>query len=70
MITHGSRLYCIPLLLLLTSLQLSFPVFAQDGVKPDASMRDILEAEEKAEEILEEKEQSQARGMDVPQTPL
>ena len=70
MITHGSRLYCIPLLLLLASLQLSFPVFAQDGVKPDASMRDILEAEEKAEEILEEKEQSQARGMDVPQTPL
>ncbi len=70
MIANASKFYCLPVLLLLASVLLTLPVFGQDVAKPDASMRDILEAEEKAEEILEEKEQSQARGMEVPQTPL
>ncbi|MEP1469969.1 MAG: mechanosensitive ion channel family protein [Halieaceae bacterium] len=59
-----------PRQLMLALLLTAFPAVAQDVAKPDASMREILEAEEKAEELIEEKEQSQARGVDIPQTPL
>ena len=57
-------------LLLLALLLISLPAIAQDSAKSDASMREILEAEEKAEELIEEQEQSQAKGLEVPQTPL
>ena len=59
-----------PRKLLLALLLASLPAIAQDSARPDASMREILEAEEKAEELIEEKEQSQAKGLEVPQTPL
>ena len=42
---------------------------AQDNVE-DASMRDILEAEQKAEQLVEEKERSDPDGFESPTTPL
>jgi MscS family membrane protein len=59
-----------PRQLLLALLLVSLPAVAQDAARSDASMREILEAEEKAEELIEEKEQSEAKGVVIPQTPL
>ncbi|MEH6515771.1 MAG: mechanosensitive ion channel family protein [Halioglobus sp.] len=42
---------------------------AQDNVE-DASMRDILEAEQKAEQLVEEKERTDPDGFESPKTPL
>ena len=61
------RLLLRPVLLLLAFAVAT--ASAQDNVK-DASMRDILEAEQKAEQLVEEKERSDPNGFESPRTPL
>lgn len=43
---------------------------SQDVSVPDVSARDIIEADKKAAEIVEEKQQSDAQGIEAPSTPL
>jgi len=81
MIPHTVELL-IPRLFLCLAL-LAVPALAQDGepenpepaaaeieVQPDTSMREILEAEEKAEQLVQEKEESTPRGQLTGKTPL
>ena len=42
----------------------------QDAVEPDVSAREILEANKAAAELVEEKEQSEAQGIEALSTPL
>jgi MscS family membrane protein len=46
------------------------PGLAQDAVQPDVSAREILEANKAAEQLVEEKEQSEAQGVETLSTPL
>jgi len=72
----------IPRLFLCLAL-VALPAFAQDAepeeatpesaeieVQPETSMREILEAEEKAEQLVQEKEESTPRGQLTGKTPL
>ncbi len=49
---------------------LATPVWAQDQVKPDASMRELIEAEEEIERLVEEKERSNPHSINARDTPL
>ena len=59
-----------PRKILLTVLLISLPAIAQDNARSNTSMREILEADEKAEQLIAEQTQAQTKGLEVPQTPL
>lgn len=59
-----------PRKILLTVLLISLPAIAQDNARSSTSMREILEADEKAEQLIAEQTQAQTKGLEVPQTPL
>ena len=59
-----------PRKILLTVLLISLPAIAQDNARSHTSMREILEADEKAEQLIAEQTQAQTKGLEVPQTPL
>ncbi len=49
---------------------LATPVWAQDQVEPDASMRELIEAEQEIERLVEEKEKSDPQSINARDTPL
>jgi MscS family membrane protein len=46
------------------------PLWSQDVAKPDASMRELIEAEEEVDRLIEEKEQSDPKSLNDRNTPL
>ena len=55
---------------LVLSLLFTTPAWSLDNVKPDTSMREILESEEEVERLVEEKEQSDPKAINARTTPL
>lgn len=65
----GSSVW-LALAILCTALFAASPAHSQDGAAKDASAREILEAQESEEQLLIEKVESDAAGIDLQSTPL